>query len=107
MPAIRNAAAHGFTDYLPSGSYFPGPVRAVEIPKKGGTRVLGIPNIVDRVAQTVAARALEPRAESIFHDDSCGCRRGRGALDAIGTCRERCRAKSRVIDRDIRKFLNP
>jgi RNA-directed DNA polymerase len=34
--------------------------------------------------------ALEPRAESIFHDDSYGYRRNRGALDAVGTCRERC-----------------
>ena len=45
---------------MSSGSYFPGPVRAVEIPKKGGTRVLGIPNVVDRVAQTAAVLALEP-----------------------------------------------
>jgi retron-type reverse transcriptase len=30
---------------MSSGSYFPGPVRAVEIPKKGGTRVLGIPTV--------------------------------------------------------------
>jgi retron-type reverse transcriptase len=37
---------------MTSGSYFPGPVRAVEIPKKGGTRVLGIPNVIDRVAQS-------------------------------------------------------
>ena len=48
---------------MSSGSYFPGPVRAVEIPKKGGTRVLGIPNVVDRVAQTVAVLALEPEVE--------------------------------------------
>ena len=48
--------------------YFPGPVRAVEIPKKGGTRVLGIPNVVDRVAQTVAVLALEPAVEKVFHD---------------------------------------
>src|ERR1700730_5936322 len=45
---------------MSSGSYFPGPVRAVEIPKKGGTRVLGIPNVIDRVAQTAAALMLEP-----------------------------------------------
>jgi retron-type reverse transcriptase len=37
---------------MSSGSYFPGPVRAVEIPKKGGTRILGIPSVFDRVAQT-------------------------------------------------------
>jgi RNA-directed DNA polymerase len=59
---------------MSSGSYFPGPVRAVEIPKKGGTRVLGIPNVVDRVAQTVAVLVLEPSVERVFHDDSYGYR---------------------------------
>ena len=52
---------------MSSGSYFPGPVRAVEIPKKGGTRVLGIPNVVDRVAQTVVVLVLEPNVERVFH----------------------------------------
>ena len=52
---------------LPSSSYFPGPVRAVEVPKKGGTRVLIIPNVVDRMAQTVAVLALEPAVEAVFH----------------------------------------
>ena len=55
---------------MSSGSYFPGPVRAVEIPKKGGTRILGIPDIVDRVAQTVAVMVLEPNVEKVFHEDS-------------------------------------
>ncbi|WP_223884380.1 RNA-dependent RNA polymerase family protein [Micromonospora craniellae] len=55
---------------MSSGSYFPGPVRAVEIPKKGGVRILGIPNVVDRVAQTVAVLVLEPEVEKVFHDDS-------------------------------------
>jgi len=59
---------------MSSGSYFPGPVRAVEIPKKGGTRVLGIPNVVDRIAQTVAVLVIEPNAEQVFHDDSYGYR---------------------------------
>ena len=57
---------------MSSGSYFPGPVRAVEIPKKGGTRILGIPNVVDRVAQTAAVLALEPAVEKVFHEDSYG-----------------------------------
>ena len=68
---------------MSSGSYFPGPVRAVEIPKKGGTRVLGIPSVVDRVAQTVAVMALEPDVEKVFHDDSYGYRPGRSPLDAV------------------------
>ncbi|HYW85646.1 MAG TPA: group II intron reverse transcriptase/maturase, partial [Spirochaetia bacterium] len=54
---------------MSSGSYFPGPVRAVEIPKKGGVRVLGIPNVADRVAQTVIRMALEPEVDKVFHPD--------------------------------------
>jgi retron-type reverse transcriptase len=59
---------------MSSGTYFPPPVRAVEIPKPhgGGTRVLGVPTIADRIAQTVVALQLLPRMESIFHSDSYG-----------------------------------
>ena len=92
---------------MSSGTYFPPPVRAVEIPKSsGGTRMLGVPAVGDRVAQTVAAMALEPRTEAIFHDDSYGYRPRKGALDAVAACRQRCWARSWVIDLDIRKFFD-
>ena len=91
---------------MSSGSYFPGPVRAVEIPKKGGTRVLGIPNIVDRVAQTVAVMTLEPDVEKVFHEDSYGYRPGRSPEDAVAACRKRCWEKSWVVDLDVKAFLN-
>ena len=63
---------------MSSGSYFPGPVRAVEIPKDhgAGVRVLGVPNTVDRIAQTAAAMLLELKLEPIFHRDSYGYRPG-------------------------------
>ena len=49
---------------LSSGTYFPPPVRGVEIPKKaGGTRMLGVPTVSDRIAQTVVCMVLEPTAE--------------------------------------------
>jgi RNA-directed DNA polymerase len=91
---------------MSSGSYFPGPVRAVEIPKKGGTRVLGIPNVVDRVAQTVAVLALEPAVERVFHEDSYGYRPGRSPLDAVAVCRKRCWEKDWVVDLDVKAFFD-
>ena len=91
---------------MSSGSYFPGPVRAVEIPKKGGTRILGIPNVVDRVAQTVAVLALEPEVEKVFHEDSYGYRPGRSPLDAVGMCRKRCWEKDWVVDMDVKAFFD-
>ena len=91
---------------MSSGSYFPGPVRAVEIPKQGGIRVLGIPNVVDRVAQTAAAMALEPNVEPMFHEDSYAYRPGRAPVDAVAVCRERCFRKDWVVDLDIRAFFD-
>jgi len=93
---------------MSSGTYFPPPVRAVEIPKPhgSGTRILGIPTVADRVAQTVAALALEPRTESIFHEDSYGYRPGKSPLMAVAKCRERCWKKDWVIDFDVRKFFD-
>ena len=93
---------------MSSGSYFPPPVLAVEIPKPhgGGTRILGVPTVADRIAQTVAARRLEEKVEPIFHPDSYGYRPARSALDAVGRCRERCWRYDWVIDLDIQKFFD-
>jgi RNA-directed DNA polymerase len=93
---------------MSSGSYFPPPVRAVEIPKSHGegTRTLGVPSVADRVAQTVVARVLEAKVEPIFHPDSYGYRPSRGALDAVAACRRRCWRTDWVLDLDIRKFFD-
>lgn len=92
---------------LSSGSYFPPPVRAVEIPKKaGGQRTLGVPTVSDRIAQTVVKMYLEPEVEPLFHPDSYGYRPGRSALDAVGRCRERCWKYDWVIDLDLKSFFD-
>lgn len=92
---------------LSSGSYFPPPVLAVAIPKRdGGSRVLGIPTVADRVAQTVVREYLEPGVERVFHPDSFGYRPGRSALDAVGVCRERCWRSNWVLDLDIQSFFD-
>lgn len=93
---------------MSSGSYFPPPVRAVEIPKShgGGTRILGVPTVADRIAQTVVARRLEARAGPAFRPGSYGYRPGRSALDAVEACRRRCWKTDWVIDLDIQKFFD-
>ena len=93
---------------MSSGSYFPAAVKAVQIPKPhgGGVRVLGVPTIADRIAQTVVARRLEVKVEPIFHPDSYGYRPGRSALDAVAACRQRCWKRDWVIDLDVQKFFD-
>jgi RNA-directed DNA polymerase len=93
---------------MSSGSYFPPAVRAVEIPKPhgGGFRVLGVPTVADRVAQTVVARVLEPLVEPRFRPDSYGYRPGRSAHDALEVCRRRCWKFDWAIDLDVQKFFD-
>jgi group II intron reverse transcriptase/maturase len=93
---------------MSSGCYFPPPVRMVEIDKPGGrgVRILGVPTVADRIAQTVVAMVLEPLVEPVFHPDSYGYRPRRSALDAVAACRERCWKTDWVIDLDIRGFFD-
>jgi len=92
---------------MSSGSYFPPPVRLVEIPKgDGGRRALGIPTVADRIAQTVVAGYLEPEVEPLFHPDSYGYRPGRSAHDALATARKRCWEYDWAIDLDIKGFFD-
>ena len=92
---------------MSSGSYFPSAVKAVPIAKKsGGERVLGIPTVSDRVAQTVVTLVLEPVLESVFHEDSYGYRPGKSAHDALSVTRKRCWDRDWVLEYDIRGLFD-
>ena len=87
---------------MSSGSYFPPPIRGVDIPKSNGkTRRLGVPTVLDRVAQTAVKMMLEPKLEPIFKNDSYGYRPGRSAHDAIHVTKERCFSFDWVLEFDI------
>jgi RNA-directed DNA polymerase len=92
---------------LSSGTYFPPAVKAVAIPKKdGGSRILGIPTVSDRIAQMVVKKVLEPKLDSLFVDDSYGYRPGKSAHDAIKVTRKRCWQYDWVVEFDIKGLFD-
>jgi len=93
---------------LSSGSYFPMPVREVEIKKDAGAgiRKLGIPTILDRIAQAVVKTHLELIVEPYFHESSYGYRPGKSCHQAVDKASQNVMVNDWVIDLDIKGFFD-
>jgi len=92
---------------MSSGSYFPKPVKAVAIPKKsGGTRILGIPTVEDRIAQMTVKLYFEPKVEPMFYEDSYGYRPNKSAIQAVEVTRTRCWKRDWVLEFDIKGLFD-
>lgn len=92
---------------LSSGSYFPPAVKGVPIPKKsGGERLLGVPTVEDRIAQSVIKMKIEPTLDGIFDSNSFGYRPNKSAHDAIAITRKRCWEYDWVVEFDIKGLFD-
>jgi len=105
--ANRSKHLYKLWNRMSSGSYFPPPVKEVEIPKKDGkVRKLGVPTISDRVGQMVVKMFIEPRLERIFSPNSYGYRPNKNAHQALAKVRVNCWKQDWVIDLDIKGFFD-
>lgn len=103
----QSAEIYKLWNRMSSGSYFPRPVKQVAIPKKGGgERSLGIPTILDRIAQEVVRAYLESKVEPLFHDSSYGYRPGRNCHQAVQQACSQSMNHDFAIDLDIKGFFD-
>jgi RNA-directed DNA polymerase len=118
-PGVDGMTVYALSDYLRRnwpvlresllrGTYQPGPVKRVEIPKLGGgVRQLGIPTVADRFIQQALLQVLQVQWDVTFSDHSYGFRPGRSAHQAIVRAQQYIQSGyGWVVDIDLEKFFD-
>lgn len=111
---VDELAAHirkhwnGIEKKIRSGTYQPGLLRTVKIPKAGGgERELSIPNTQDRLIQQAICKPLSEVFEPLFSEHSYGYRPGRSAHNAVlAMGKYVTEGKRHVVDVDIHRFFD-
>ena len=107
LDRIKSKELYKLWNRLSSGSYYPAPVKQVAISRKGGgERKLGIPTVLDRVAQQVVKHHLEKIVEPKFHASSFGYRPRRNAHQALEQANRNTFNHDFAIDLDIKGFFD-
>ncbi len=93
---------------LLDGTYRPSPARRKAIPKPGGgERLLGIPNVQDRLIQQAILIVLTPYFDPYFSESSHGFRPNRSAHGAIKQVQSHIQSGHRhIVDMDLSKFFD-
>ena len=105
LPSVLATLRKGLSE----GTYRPGDIRRVWIPKPGGKgkRGLGIPDVVDRMVQEAVRMVLEPMYEPTFHESSHGFRPNRGCQTAIAEAKSYVEeGYDSLVDLDLEKFFD-
>lgn len=96
------------SEQLQGGTFIPQATREVSISKPGGgTRLLGIPTVIDRLVQQAIAQELAKIYDPSFSPNSFGFRPKRGAHQALKQATEYISAgNTKVVDIDLEKFFD-
>ena len=108
LPDLLKQHGENIRQKLRNGTYIPASVKRVDIPKpNGGTRMLGIPTVLDRTIQQAIVMVIEDAFEPQFSEHSYGFRKSRNAQQAVQAAQQYVKdGHTWVVETDLSKFFD-